>query len=145
MENNSICILKTYTIEKKEVSDFIDLLEKIKRLKLSKHPDLEIPIHRFNKSYGDRLEEKYIDLMIAIESLVRPSRGSISKQVAIGISMLIGETSKERRDVRADVDKAYDIRNKIVHGAMYRVTKDKEPLYYRVEDYLRRAIIKVLD
>lgn len=112
---------------------------------MSKHPDLEIPIHRFNKSYGDRLEEKYIDLMIAIESLVRPSRGSISKQVAIGISMLIGETSKERRDVRADVDKAYDIRNKIVHGAMYRVTKDKEPLYYRVEDYLRRAIIKVLD
>lgn len=137
--------LRPYKFARNYVNDFKVLLDKIKSLDLSKHPDLAIPFHYFNKSYDDRLEEKYIDLMIAIESIVRPSGSNIRKQIAIGISMLIGETSKERHNIRANVDEAYGIRNKIVHGEIYRLGKDKEPLYYKVEDYLRRVIIKVLD
>jgi hypothetical protein len=137
--------LRPYKFAKNEVSDFVELLNKMKSLGLSNRRDLDIPFHRFNKSYDDTLEEKFIDLMISIESLVRPSNDHIRKQVAIGISMLIGETSKERCDVKKDVDKAYDTRSRIVHGEIYRIDKEKERLYYRVEDYLRRAIIKMLD
>jgi len=137
--------LRPYIFAKNEVSDFVELLNKIKSLGLGNRRDLDIPFHRFNKSYDDTLEERFIDLMIAIESLVRPSNDNIAKQVAIGISMLICKTSKERYDVRKDVNEAYNIRSRIVHGEIRRVGKEEEMLYYRVEDYLRRAIIKMLD
>lgn len=139
------CLSRPYRFADDEVDDFVKFLSRVRSLNINETPDLKIPLHRFNKSYDDPLEEKFIDLAIAFESFVRPNRGNLGDKVAIGVSMLIGKTPKERKTVRQDIVKAYKVRNEIVHGVVLRVDKDKEKLYYRAEDYLRRAILKTLD
>ena len=139
-----------YRLTKGEVDKFVVLLNKIKSLKLTNRQDLNIVLHRFNKSYDDPLEEALIDTMIALESLVlwkgrNEGRSNIKEKIAVGASMLIGRTFVEKRMIRLRIEKAYETRNEIVHGIKYKVGKKEAELYHHVKEYLRRAIIKMLD
>jgi len=142
--------LRPYQLKEDEIGEFNKLLNKVTALDQKKRGDLSLPIHRFSKTYDDSFEDKYIDLIIAMESLVLlkgkgEGRSNIKEKIAIGVSMLIGRTYSEKRKVRLLVEKAYEIRNRIVHGTSIQWGKKEEELYYQVEEYLRRTIIKMLD
>jgi hypothetical protein len=142
--------LRPYQLKKDEIDGLSELLKKVTALDQKKRRDLSLPIHRFSKTYDDSFEDKYIDLMIAMESLVLlkgegEGRSNIKEKIAIGVSMLIGRTYSEKRKVRLLAEKAYEIRNKIVHGTSIQWKKKEEKLYSQVEECLRRAIIRMLD
>ena len=115
---------------------------------------MNLAIKRFEHSYeAIDLDDKLIDLIIAFEILfLKGKAGNIPVGVVIGVgcSMLLGENDEERETIYEILLKAYSIRNKIVHGKEYPeyTNIDKKysiyDLVYTVEDYLRRAIKKLL-
>ena len=108
---------------------------------------LDIAIRRFNFTYDrTRNEDKIIDIIVGFESLFvegkeRPSdRGSY---VGTACSMLIGKNHKERKKIKKTLQKAFTIRNKIVHGSNYK-TKELDKMIPILENLLRDVIRRML-
>lgn len=148
----------SYVLGFDEIPVLRKILENVQGTGFAKRRDLHLACKRFQRAYGETdAEDKLIDLMIAFEALfLRGEKaGTSSGQiVAIACSTLLGKSDEEREEIRRFLAKAYSIRNCIVHGSEYEelvVYKDKEKEYdldgfvYKIEEYLRESIKKLLD
>lgn len=113
----------------------------IKDIDLAERKSVGLAIRRLGHAYERRLnEDKVIDCMIGFESLFLRGKGTPTRAgqlIGLGCSILIGKNDKEREEISDFLERAYKIRNKIVHGS--EVTVEFQ-LISRMEDYLREAI-----
>ena len=111
--------------------DYLSNLYKIVDLCCKKSPGLSIALERFNSCLiRTDLREKIIDATIALEHIV-PNYTEISFRLALYNSFLVAATKEERYEAFKLLKKLYDVRSKIIHGAM---TKESYKNYAEVED-----------
>jgi len=147
-----------YLLKKDKIEDFKKFWNRFMELDLARRAFLDVAIRRFNHAYEmKRNEDKIIDFMIAFEALCfRGEKGSSSqkgKTIAIASSMLIGKNDVEREEIRNFLSKAYELRNKIVHGSKIedKISVKGVDHHFQIvefstiiEEYLRLAIKKLL-
>lgn len=104
--------------------------------------DLKIAIGRFNSSYGEGLEDRLIDQMIALESLYLGDFQELRYKLALRAAFLIARDRKERTQVLKRLKKAYDARSKVVHGQ--KPPDNLIELVEYTEEYLRQSIKRFL-
>ena len=150
---------RTYVLDFEEIPRLRRIIKKIQSIDFSKQKSLDLACRRFQRAYEEKdVEDQLIDLMIAFEALFLkgekgvPSKG---KLIAVACSVLIGKSEKEREKIKETLEKAYLIRNSIVHGSECpRIKSDDRGEVYidtlpdlvsQVEGYLRESIKKLLD
>ena len=115
--------------------------------------EFAIPLRRFNFFYDRQgAEDRIIDSMVAFENLLLPERSELSLRLSVRAANLLGESSSEKHEIFNFFMKAYDVRSKIAHGESIPETvkiKQNETitlddLSIRLQNYLRRAIVKLL-
>jgi len=148
---------KMYTLSKSEVYKFKKWWEEFKRMKgLKIKKEIETAIKRFNYAY-DRvnLEDKLIDYIIALESLLLMGEPEKKFKFALRGAFLLGKEIKNQKErysymkkAKEFLSEAYDLRNKIVHGAKglkNKVIINNEEIPIQefieaIEEYLRKSI-----
>ena len=146
---NSQYYFNKYKLEKNEIEELKNLFQKVKNA-----PEfLRIPISRFNFAYDRRKpEDKLIDLIVALESLLVKENQELSYRLSLRTSFLLGKNNKERKELFCLMKKAYNLRSKIVHGSKYKnevkINNKTIPIYKlvsNIEDILRKSIKKALN
>lgn len=131
--------------------------EDVKRHRLITHA-----IKRFNYAHErhDR-EDKIVDLLIAAEALFlsESDGGELSYRLKLNAAMFLGSDAKSRKQIFDDMDNAYSLRSKIVHGVDYervvRKIEKKEAVgfgeeykldqfLFRIQEYIRLAVHKMI-
>ena len=114
-----------YTLNNNEVSQFRILCENFlryssKRIKQQKF--MSIAIDRFNLALEERDEEdRIINLSIALEALFSTGSEDLTYKLRLRISVLVGQDDNESNFLFDFINKAYEIRSKLVHG---KINKD---------------------
>lgn len=145
-----------YVIEINEVDKIKKLANRIDRINFGKRNSLRIACERFSRSYEEhREDEQIIDFMIAFEALFLKGRAppKTGQYIGLGCSMLLGKNDKERQEISEFLVKAYNIRNRIVHGSEF-ITQiqmqidnqeyDIHDLLFQLREYLRESIKKLM-
>jgi hypothetical protein len=147
----SIYRLTLYEIE--EVDRWVS---KINKLNLDKVSSFRVACERFNRSYEERrYDDKIIDLAIAFEALFTGEDTTkleyMGKFVGLGCSMLLGQNTKERKEIRKFLEKAFNLRNGIIHKRKFETIIKVSSKKYEMKDfstqlqkYLRDSIKKLL-
>lgn len=99
---------------------------------------LNIALRRFNSSYGESLEDRLLDQMIALESLYLGDLQELSYKLALRAAFLLARGRKGRTQVLKRLKKAYDARSKVVHGQ--KPPDNLMELVKYTEEYLRQSI-----
>lgn len=103
--------------------------------------DLKIALRRFNSSYGEGLEDRLLDQMIALESLYLGDAKELSYKLALRAAFLLARGKKQRNQIFKRLKEAYTARGKIVHGKKVKKTSANLPeLVADTEEYLRQSI-----
>lgn len=139
-----------YFLKKEETPSFKRLWKAIQKIEDDK-AYLTFPLEQFTKAFEKRAagydSEAIVDYAIALESLVfhKEERAiePAGKVVGIAIGMLLGNNLKERTDVKSSLEKAYKIRNALVHGNLKKIHKYESELIKvstKTENYLRNSL-----
>jgi len=106
-----------YKLNSSEQGALRELWGKIQRMNLTNVYSLEIALKRFNFVH-ERIdsEDKLIDIMIGIETLFSESNDEIRYKTSLRTSLLIGKGLEDRKKIFKIMQKAYDLRSKLVHG-----------------------------
>ena len=152
------------TLQLMNDQDVLDLSEAqlartLSALKTLKNPDkTRIAVSRWVKSKdsGERLEDRFIDLRIALESLYLRNignekyRGEMRFRLSQTGAWHLGSDLEERKKVRKNLLDAYDAASKAVHGGPLAVHGDAldyfeyQQLLSTAQDLCRRGILKLL-
>ena len=112
-----------YKINKKE----LELIqEKYNQLLTLPNGYLEMALRRFSRSYKyiqhnryagtSELDDYWVDLVIALESITSKDEKPIKKNMARRISLLLGTNKAEQNQIKTRVEDIYKQRCSIVHG-----------------------------
>lgn len=101
-----------------------------------------------------RGDEKIIDCLIALEALFLKGKKDPSNTglyIGLGCSMLLGRNEKEREEINEFLVKAYNIRNRFVHGSEFITSINTNNELYEIGDfilqlqeYLRESIKRLM-
>lgn len=144
-----------YALNFDEISHLKKLLKKMQAVDFSKRKSLHLACRRFERAYGESdVEDRLIDLMIAFEALFLKGEKvgtQAGRTIAIACSSLLGKNEEEREEIKVFLNKAYSIRNQIVHGSEYKKPHIKGEEYEMegfvsiIKNHLRESIKKLLD
>ena len=133
-------------LEQSEIEETLRLYESLKQFR-SKKNKLPIAIERWRSSKtNEDIENKVIDLGIALEALYLPdgSSGEITFKLSLRASRFLGTDIRTRKSLMDKFRDIYDCRSKVVHtGKMPH--KDMENLVLEMQDLCRCTILKILD
>jgi len=147
---------RTYQLSINETEDVDKWVSRINKRDLERNSSFRIACERFNRSCEERrYDDKIIDLAIAFEALYTGEDSSrleyMGKFVGLGCSMLLGQNAKDRKEISRFLEKAFNIRNKIVHNnniiTMINVNGKSyviDDFITRLQEYLRDSIKKLL-
>ena len=99
----------------------------------------------FNSYHQPLVADRLVDLVIALESLYlseEKDRITLRYKLAMRCAAYIEEQYNERKIVFGDIKRAYDIRNRIVHGGK-ELSNESMELFPKLEDYLRKSFLKL--
>jgi len=98
-------------------------------------------IEWFNKSYNEiNLDAILLSLIISLETLYREK----SLRLILRCTYNIGKNENDREKIYDNLDKAYKLRNRIVHGSYINQEELKE-IIILIYKYLRISILKYLE
>ena len=101
-----------------------ELFDKIQNVDFVKRRSFQIACERFTRSFEEPNDDEIlIDYCIAFEALFFKGEGSppsVGKYVGLACSLLLGKNEQERDEIHTFIVKAYEIRNKIVHGSEFK-------------------------
>ena len=129
-----------YSLEVDEIEEIKELANKVDKINFDNRHSLRLACERFSRSYEEhREDERIIDFMIAFEALFirgkrAPSR--IGLYIGLGCSMLLGENDKEREEIYEFIVKAYNIRNRIIHGSEFITSIQIDDKEYEIEEFI---------
>jgi hypothetical protein len=108
-------------------------------------PRLSLAVRRFDDSYyRKRPDDRLIDLWIALETLfLQTDEGELRFRAALMIARYVGASQEARLKIFKDVKASYDLRSKLVHGAVKPRDKLAE-LVDRTGEILRLALLRCL-
>ena len=113
---------------------------------------IDIVISRWCKSHESfrSLEDRFIDLRIALEALylkdIRDKyRGEMRYRLALCGAWHLGASSKERKEIRDTLRKAYDVASKAVHHGKLEFCEANRNLLVEGQALCRSGILKILD
>jgi len=141
-----------YSIKKEESDIFIQFIRYIEDKLLfdendKKYWNLSISLERYDSSLLEPIDidRKIMTAVMGLESLftLESDKGENSYKLSIRVAKLLGLFNYNMNDVRFNVFKAYNYRNKVVHG-LYISTTDKKirkQLFYDIINYLRNSLI----
>lgn len=123
-----------------ELEKIAKIVKKIDRIDFDERKSFRIACERFNRTFEKYKEDEIIiDLIIAFEALLlrgKKVQSKIGQFLGLGCSMLLGKDDKERNEISEFVVKAYEIRNKIVHGAEYEFPIQMGNRKYAIHDFI---------
>jgi hypothetical protein len=139
-----------YFLKKEETVSFKRLWKAIQKIEDDK-AYLTFPLEQFTKAFEKRAagfdSEATVDYAIALESLVfhkeERSIEPAGKVIGIAVGMLLGSNEKERIEIKRSLERAYKIRNALVHGNLKKIHKYESELIKvstRIENYLRNSL-----
>jgi len=102
---------------------------------------LDESLRRFNSAYHGKFEDRLIDQMIAFESLYIADNKELTYKLALRTAFLLG---KNKTRIFNDMQKAYGLRGRIVHGNKPVDRLKLEEIIPETEDYLRHSIRRFL-
>lgn len=154
-EHSQLLDENPYFLKKEETASFKRLWKAIQKIKDDK-AYLTFPTEQFTKAFEKRATgfdgEASVDYAIALESLVfhkeERSIEPAGKVIGIALGMLLGNNEKERMEIKRTLEKAYTIRNALVHGNLKKIHKHKSDLITvssKIENYLRRTLRRFLE
>lgn len=129
---------RTCKLYANEIGEIDVLLNKL-RLDLDKNSSFRVACERFSRSHEERrYHDKIVDLAIAFEALFtqyidmkKSKLESMGKFVGLGCSMLLGKNDEERKEISKFIEKAFGVRNDIVHGK----TSSNSPIEINGKEY----------
>ncbi len=89
-----------------------------------------------------RDDDRFLDYMIACESLIGDDGGEIKYKMKMRAAWYFGQSENERREIAEDVNKSYDIRSQIVHGREYDMQELAQKAKFLM-NLVRNALIKL--
>ena len=112
-----------YILNQSDMQYFKDFYESYTKLFAGSNSSivdtLNIAIKRFSKSIQEReLEDKIIDLSVAIECLFSNDTQELSHKLSLRICTILGNNSNERNVIFGFMKEIYNLRSKIVHGGV---------------------------
>lgn len=133
-----------YKLNNDEIPKFIEFYNKIKSL--SPVNFAKVSMERFRTIYErDKIEDRLIDLFIALESLFIKENIELSYRLALNIASYLANNSEERKKIFDRVRRAYNFRSKIVHGNSDSIRKEElNEIISSIESYFRKSIQKIL-
>ena len=143
-----------YELSKDEAEDLVKFWKMFEERDFKKYGFVELAIRRFNLAHVRKeLEDKLIDLMIALEALyLIHTKQELGFKLAIRAAFILGKDKgkTEKEKIYNFLKKAYSIRSEIVHGNKHldkniKLSDDEEisvqDFLLQLEDYLRQSII----
>ena len=148
-----------YELSKGEAEDLVNFWEMFKEVDFKKYRFIELAIRRFNLAHVRKeLEDKLIDLMIALEALyLLNTDQELGFKLAIRAAFILGKDkgkSEEKEKIYKFLKNAYKIRGGIVHGNKRLEEKIKlsdgeeisaQNFILQLEDHLRQSIIHFIN
>ena len=146
-----------YQIKEADLENIRTIFLRLNKLPSSIEKRFRVAIDRFNRTYEERrADDEIIDYAIALEALFfsdnKAPINSAGHFIGMGCSMLLGKNREEREEVYDFLVKAFEIRNKIVHGAVVDLPIKVLNEEYRFEEfsndmqeYVRRSIRKLIE
>lgn len=102
--------------EKQRIKKIFTLLYQ-DRLKNQSPRFVSTAINRFANSFRiGQLEQSIVDLIVALEAMIRVSDEELKRRLAIRVSFLLGTNDTERQALYRQISAGYDLRSTIVHG-----------------------------
>lgn len=146
-KNNPYILLQE---DAEKLRELWDELHKIDFQK-SENKFLLSAIDRFMESYQkDNIEDKILDLMICLESLLQDNPAELRFRLSIRTALLIGEKNEEKNRIYKIVKEGYDVRSDTVHGLNTSIVKIENEeislnsLHEELENIVRRSIRKFI-
>ncbi len=135
-------------INKDKLTDFATTLLPLfqQQLKDDKHKAIQFALERFDWSMRDdiSIERRLLFAVMGLEPLFLPkfTSGKAAK-LSQRVSKLLEEFDFDQPQVKSYVKRAYNYRNKIVHGSKYPEDWNKElpKLFLKILNYLRVSLI----
>lgn len=113
-----------YELSKGEIPKIDDLNQKLEALPRGY---LDVALRRFNRSYDywmyPHLDDCFVDLVIALESIASGGGDSIMQSMILRIPLLLGDKLGEGKELGRKIKRFYKHRSNILHGGE---TSDKE-------------------
>lgn len=142
--------MNTYFLARNEISALMEIID---LLNISQsNSRLEIALTRFKKAAvaaGFQIEDKLLDLFIALEALYDTNQGASSYSLRMRAAKFLADESSERLQVAKLIQDGYTARSKIVHGEKYKSKDTKlklelSVLVSEINDKCRISIVKTL-
>ncbi|MDH5449052.1 MAG: HEPN domain-containing protein, partial [Candidatus Bathyarchaeota archaeon] len=107
------------TLNEKELKEYASFCKEVSKFG-GREEKWPLPIRYFSRMYESKpYENALVDCVISFEALIFKGEGKVREKktpIALAVSMLIGNNSKEREKIKTTLKEAYDIRNAVVHG-----------------------------
>ncbi|MBZ0202267.1 MAG: hypothetical protein K8I03_04540 [Ignavibacteria bacterium] len=128
-----------YILTNDNVSNLIDLFAKIEKNRSDK--SIDAAIRRFNFTY-ERItnEDKLIDYFIAIEGLFHIDGKRKNVQLSHEVSEKLGQNHFEKREIRKNIVKYYELRNDIIHDP----NKERKAMMAEAVEYMEDSTRKLI-
>lgn len=142
------------SLTKKTMAELKDFFHNYQNLNFSKKEMkfLHVAINRFSSSIeNENPEDKVVDYVISLESLLLSSPGEASLRISARAAMLLGENDDDREFLWKFMRQSYNLRSGIVHGEGVRkfAIDDKSfeivEITSQLESITRKAIKKMLN
>jgi len=103
-----------FQIEESELDSIVDFVNDLKDVSTDQ---FTVALRRFHLYFDrDSIQDRAIDLMVALESLFSEEQEAIAYKIALRASCLIETESQKRKAMFNFLKKAYGKRSRIVHG-----------------------------
>lgn len=130
---------RDFQISKNEIK----LLHKnIKKFSGSQYAYLRLAMKYYRKGKWSQIpEDKLINYFIALEALYSNSKSEISFRFAMRLALLLGRSSKSRKNIAQKAKKLYDIRSRIIHGDKFILSAKS---LKEADEWLRKSILSFM-
>jgi hypothetical protein len=145
--------VENYHIAKDKVEELTGFCNRHIAALKSAPKDIQLANRRFNFTYDrDIPEDALVDLVIALESLfLEEETSELGYRMAMRVAGLLHDRGAERQTTFELIHKAYQTRNRIVHGGVppLKINVHGESIEFEkfislVEDHVRQSIQKLL-
>jgi len=133
-------MINKFQLIKDEKDNFIEFWKVYHGLNIPEKHYLSVAIRRFSQA-NERtsVEDKIIDYLICAEALFLSSGGSFQGELKYRLShrvaMFIENDTEKQREMFKFMQKAYDVRSAIVHGATPKLPKKEDGAQFTLEEF----------
>lgn len=145
---------KKMILNKRKMKELFEFFHKYQDLNFSEREMkfLQVAINRFSSAIeNENSEDKIVDYVIALESLLLSSPGEASLRISARTAVLLGKNDDEREFLWKFMRQSYNLRSGIVHGEGLRKfvidekSFDIDEITAQLESITRKAIKKMLN